>query len=57
MSRDYTNAPPEGWKNFDLFVVDMNTYRLPPTNALASREFTFDFDASPMGLAWRLRPG
>jgi hypothetical protein len=50
MSRDYTNAPPEGWKNFDLFVVDMNTYRLPPTNALASREFTFDFAASPMTL-------
>ena len=50
MSKDYTNAPPEGWKNFDLFVADMATYRLPPTNALAGREFTFHFDVSTMTL-------
>ena len=50
MSKDYTNAPPEGWKNFDLFVADMATYRLSPTNALAGREFTFHFDVSTMTL-------
>ena len=48
MSKDYTNAPPDGWKSFDLFVVDMTTYRLPPTDALAGGEFTFDFDGSTM---------
>jgi hypothetical protein len=50
MPKDYTNAPPEGWKNFDLFVVDMNTYRLPPTDALAGRELALDFDGSAMAL-------
>lgn len=46
MPKDYTNAPPEGWKNFDLFVADMDTYRLSPTDSLAGKEFTFHFDVS-----------
>ena len=46
MSKDYTNVAPEGWKSFDQFVVDMTTYRLPATTALAGRELTFDFEAS-----------
>jgi len=50
MSRDYTNAPPEGWKNFDQFVVDMNSFRLPPTDVLSRGEFTFDLGASTMSL-------
>lgn len=50
MSKNYTNAPPEGWKTYEQFVVDMNTYRLPPTTALAASEFTVAFDGSAMHL-------
>ncbi len=50
MARDYTNAAPEGWKNFDLFIADMSTYRLPTTDALAGKNFTLNFGASTMTL-------
>ena len=39
MSKDYTNAPPEGWKTYDQFVVDMNTYRLPRPPPLRQRGY------------------
>ena len=64
MSKNYTNAPPEGWKTYEQFVVDMTTYRLPPTTALAASEFTVAFDGSAMHLrfeesrlAWSLVTG
>ena len=50
MSKNYTNAPPEGWKTYEQFVVDMTTYRLPPTTALAASELTVAFDGSAMHL-------
>ncbi len=39
----YTTAVPEGWRTFDDFVSDMNTFRLPATQELAGKKFTFDF--------------
>ena len=46
----YTTAPPADWKDFDTFVADMNTYRLPATEELAGKEMNFTFDDCQMSL-------